>query len=93
MLKRCATWLVALCIVVQSVGVRASDRCAGGVVALTFDDGPAPATSELLDILAREGLRATFFVLGKHVAEYPDWRVASWRMGMSSPIIHTRILT
>jgi peptidoglycan-N-acetylglucosamine deacetylase len=72
MLKRWATWLAALCIVAQSHGVRASDACAGGVVALTFDDGPAPATSELLDILAREGLRATFFVLGKHVAQYPD---------------------
>jgi peptidoglycan/xylan/chitin deacetylase (PgdA/CDA1 family) len=29
-------------------------------------------TSELLDIRAREGLRATFFVLGKHVEQYPD---------------------
>ncbi|RKP25871.1 hypothetical protein SYNPS1DRAFT_5649, partial [Syncephalis pseudoplumigaleata] len=39
-----------------------------GVVALTFDDGPGERTGNLLDTLAREGIRATFFVLGKHVA-------------------------
>ncbi len=29
---------------------------------LTFDDGPGPYTDELLDILARYGVKATFFV-------------------------------
>ena len=34
------------------------------VVALTFDDGPDPdATPRVLDVLARHGARATFFVL------------------------------
>ena len=32
--------------------------------ALTFDDGPSPATAAVLDILAAEGVPATFFVLG-----------------------------
>jgi len=43
------------------------------VVALTFDDGPEePYTSEVLDILRREHVRATFFVIGTNVRLYPD---------------------
>ena len=35
---------------------------------LTYDDGPNPrVTPELLDVLARENVRATFFVIPKHV--------------------------
>ena len=38
---------------------------AGRVVALTFDDGPNdPYTSQVLDILDRESVRATFFLIG-----------------------------
>jgi len=34
---------------------------------LTYDDGPNPAaTPALLDVLAREGVPATFFVIPKH---------------------------
>ena len=40
--------------------------------ALTFDDGPGPATGQVLDILAAEGVRATFFVLGENVRRHPD---------------------
>jgi peptidoglycan/xylan/chitin deacetylase (PgdA/CDA1 family) len=36
-------------------------------VALTFDDGPGPSTERLLDVLARHGARATFFVLGRNL--------------------------
>jgi chitooligosaccharide deacetylase len=37
-------------------------------VYLTFDDGPNPAaTPALLDVLARERVRATFFLIDKHV--------------------------
>ncbi len=40
---------------------------------LTFDDGPNPgATPAILDILAREQVPATFFVVGKHVHRYPE---------------------
>ena len=43
------------------------------VVALTFDDGPnEPYTSQILDVLEREGVRATFFVVGENVLSYPD---------------------
>lgn len=42
------------------------------VVALTFDDGPKPGVTEpLLDVLREERVPATFFVIGRHVMEYP----------------------
>ncbi|MDP1623582.1 MAG: polysaccharide deacetylase family protein [Bacteroidales bacterium] len=45
----------------------------GKVIYLTFDDGPVPeATPEILDILARFGARATFFMVGDNVRRYPD---------------------
>ena len=38
---------------------------------LTFDDGPHPQhTPPLLDLLARHGARATFFVIGNQVADH-----------------------
>jgi peptidoglycan/xylan/chitin deacetylase (PgdA/CDA1 family) len=37
---------------------------------LTFDDGPNPvATGELLDVLGRHNVRATFFVIDEHLTE------------------------
>lgn len=40
---------------------------------LTFDDGPYPETTpRILKILQDEGVKATFFVLGKQVERYPD---------------------
>ncbi len=46
---------------------------AGGVVYLTFDDGPHTTyTPQVLDILARHGARATFFVLGSVAERHPD---------------------
>ncbi len=42
-------------------------------VALTFDDGPHPRwTPLILDILARRGVVATFFVVGRKVEDHPD---------------------
>lgn len=42
-------------------------------VVLTFDDGPTPATTpKILEALAAECVRATFFMLGTNVAEAPD---------------------
>ncbi len=43
------------------------------VVALTFDDGPDPATTPwLLDLLETQELKATFFVTGERVAGHPE---------------------
>ena len=47
----------------------ASDRA----VALTFDDGPNPdATPPILDALRERGVKATFFILGRHAEQWPD---------------------
>lgn len=44
-----------------------------GEIALTFDDGPDPRwTPAILDILKRENVPATFFVIGKNGDAYPD---------------------
>jgi peptidoglycan/xylan/chitin deacetylase (PgdA/CDA1 family) len=44
-----------------------------GVVYLTFDDGPDPVVcGQILTILAREHIHATFFVVGQKVLRYPD---------------------
>ncbi len=39
----------------------------GKIVALTFDDGPTSTTNDVLDILEREGIVATFFLIGEQV--------------------------
>ena len=42
-------------------------------VALTFDDGPHPeGTPMMLEILARTGATATFFMVGEQVARRPE---------------------
>jgi peptidoglycan/xylan/chitin deacetylase (PgdA/CDA1 family) len=42
-------------------------------VALTFDDGPDPkVTPQLLELLARHGVTATFFVPGARAERYPE---------------------
>jgi len=42
-------------------------------VVLTFDDGPLPPkTNHVLDILAKECVKATFFLVGKMATTYPD---------------------
>ena len=59
---RCQFWAP----VVRSLPVREE-------VALTFDDGPHPElTAVVLDVLAREKVRATFFVIGRFAKEYPS---------------------
>ncbi len=40
-------------------------------IALTFDDGPGPATGRLLSTLASHDARATFFVVGPNARRYP----------------------
>jgi len=41
-------------------------------VVLTFDDGPSAWTPRILDVLKRHDAKATFFVIGSHVAQHPD---------------------
>ena len=42
-------------------------------VCLTFDDGPIPeVTPWVLDVLARHGVKATFFMVGDNIRKHPD---------------------
>jgi cellulose synthase/poly-beta-1,6-N-acetylglucosamine synthase-like glycosyltransferase/peptidoglycan/xylan/chitin deacetylase (PgdA/CDA1 family) len=53
----------------ELVGVGLQER----TVALTFDDGPDPLwTPQVLEVLAREHVPATFFVLGSRAVEDPE---------------------
>jgi peptidoglycan/xylan/chitin deacetylase (PgdA/CDA1 family) len=50
-----------------AAGERGSKR-----IALTYDDGPNdPHTLHLLDVLAKHNVRATFFMIGRHVRQRP----------------------
>ena len=49
-------------------GIRGSKQ-----IALTYDDGPNdPHTLQLLDVLAKHSVRATFFMIGRYVRQRPD---------------------
>lgn len=51
-------------------------------VALTFDDGPDPATTPaIIDALSKEGAKATFFMIGKRVAGHEDILRLAWSRG------------
>ena len=41
-------------------------------IALTFDDGPTPWTADILDVLSKHRVPATFFVVGARAADQPD---------------------
>jgi peptidoglycan/xylan/chitin deacetylase (PgdA/CDA1 family) len=45
----------------------------GPYIAMTFDDGPQDKlTPKLLDLLAAHHIKATFFVIGQNVSEFPE---------------------
>lgn len=46
-------------------------RTGTGSVRLTFDDGPGAYTEQVLDILKRYNVHATFYVIGRNVQSYP----------------------
>lgn len=50
---------------------RLPDPPVPNVVTLTFDDGPAGPTGEVLDVLRNHGIKATFFMLGSNAAANP----------------------
>ena len=59
----------------------------GRVIYLTFDDGPSPYTIDLLDLLKRYGVKATFFVTGRGT------RGELWRMYKEGHSIGMHTLT
>jgi peptidoglycan/xylan/chitin deacetylase (PgdA/CDA1 family) len=51
------------------IGLRPGTR----TMALTYDDGPNdPYTMQMLEVLERHGVKATFFLIGRFVEERPD---------------------
>lgn len=42
------------------------------VVALTFDDAPTKRTGEVLKTLQQKGIKATFYMIGQSLEEFPD---------------------
>ncbi len=51
-------------------------------VALTFDDGPHPeGTPAMLEVLARAGAHATFFVIGEQVRQRPEMLTRTVKAG------------
>jgi peptidoglycan-N-acetylglucosamine deacetylase len=57
-----------------AAAIRVRRRLPGATgVAITFDDGPHPSgTPAVLEILAREGIKATFFLVGEQVERRPS---------------------
>ncbi|GAB2810587.1 hypothetical protein GCM10022221_04990 [Actinocorallia aurea] len=54
-------------------GAVQSARMPDKTIALTFDDGPDPKwTPQILDVLAEYDAKASFFMIGGHVARYPE---------------------
>jgi peptidoglycan-N-acetylglucosamine deacetylase len=59
----------------------------GDEVALTFDDGPHPVhTPGVLDVLARHGVKATYFLIGERAARCPKLveRISAEGHGLAS---------
>lgn len=51
-------------------------------IALTFDDGPHPRyTPQILDILDKYGIKATFFVIGQNARDYPSALIETEKRG------------
>ncbi|MDR9748709.1 polysaccharide deacetylase [Paenibacillus taichungensis] len=77
--------VVLLCVFAASAGTTYASSVSGSdapapkeenpqdkVVYLSFDDGPGNHTREVLDILRKEQVLATFFVLGEQAERYPE---------------------
>lgn len=48
---------------------------------LTIDDGPSDNTPRILKILQTEGVKATFFVIGRQVEQYPGFLKQEFEQG------------
>lgn len=62
-------------VVIETKKYETEAECPEGYrkVYLTFDDGPSPYTTEILDILDAYGVKATFFVTGIQKDKHPEW--------------------
>jgi len=53
-------------------GLTAEVKTDKKLIALTFDDAPSPFSDDVLRILAAKNAKATFYVIGKAMEEYPE---------------------
>ncbi|MFL6559406.1 MAG: polysaccharide deacetylase family protein [Bacillus sp. (in: firmicutes)] len=60
-------------ILIRATGWGITKRINAEAIAITFDDGPNPEyTPQLLDLLKKYGVKASFLVVGSKVKAYPD---------------------
>lgn len=69
--------LIYVCVVTLIISMlpipAAANNCSKKRIVLTFDDGPHPKqTRQILDFLDKYQIKATFFVIGVNVKQYPD---------------------
>ncbi|CDW90981.1 polysaccharide deacetylase [Stylonychia lemnae] len=63
----------------DSVKINGNPDC--NRVAITLDEGPGENTQKLLDILEQYQVKATFFVVGSHIADYKDVLIKAYEQG------------
>ena len=51
-------------------------------VALTFDDGPGKYTKELVDLLSKNNVKASFFMVGQNIKNYKSYVKYAYDNGM-----------
>jgi peptidoglycan/xylan/chitin deacetylase (PgdA/CDA1 family) len=74
--------MAGACTLTVNTAASAQAAACTGYVGLTFDDGPSSSTSVLLDVLKRNGLRATMFNEGQYAAGNPSQVRAQVAAGM-----------
>ncbi len=53
--------------------LNSNPKASGKTIALTFDDGPHPEfTPQVLDLLAKHQVQATFFCIGRNMEKHPE---------------------
>ncbi|NUR31550.1 MAG: polysaccharide deacetylase family protein [Catenulispora sp.] len=83
--RKAAALILAAALALFTLTLTATPAAAAGkVVYLTFDDGPSPYyTPQVLKVLARYGVHATFFEVGQNVARNPSLTSQVYRQGHS----------
>ncbi|GKV69262.1 polysaccharide deacetylase familiy protein [Sporosarcina sp. NCCP-2716] len=70
----CGSYTAGTTLFMRLTGAGIVRRAAAGTgIILTFDDGPNPLyTPKLLDLLGEYGVKAIFFVVGRHAEQHPE---------------------
>lgn len=80
--KQDGTMVVAAVQQVKTVAVqKTKQKTEQKTVYLTFDDGPSNITPAVLEILRKQNVKATFFVLGQQAKSHPELINAIWEQG------------